>query len=472
MTSTNQTALLALETFLTSHPGIKYTPPSDPSFNSLAKVFVRSRPHTPLAIVQPQTPSDVAALIKLAKNNSIPFTIRSGGHNLEGRAVANDALLIDLRALNSVSVSPDRKTATVGGGILQYELGAQLWEHGLATATGAIPDVGYAGWAMYGGYGAFSSHWGLGVDQIVGARVVDSQGELVDADEELLTGIRGAGGVFGVVVELVVRVYPLTGFLAGPIVFDSSDIESSFVAFNAAYNALCASESLPSQLTLQRLVFNMPNPTGRTLTFGVSFVWSGSVSQLEEGQHWIQKISNLGPAILNAVTPTSVPLWSASNGNLPKALYGSSHTHNLSSISDKLARVIGRNLALMPSDPGAMFSIHQLRGDSPSASPQSQGNVFVTRQPHYMLEVLGFATSEDLLPESKRWAERMANEIENAEPESVLPTVYLSLWDSASAKGADEALEKVYGEKAGLVRALKRRVDAGNLFRLAVPAVE
>ena len=31
----------------------------------------------------------------------------------------------------------------------------------------------------------------------------------VDADEELLKGIRGGGGIFGVIVELTVKVYPL-----------------------------------------------------------------------------------------------------------------------------------------------------------------------------------------------------------------------------------------------------------------------
>jgi FAD/FMN-containing dehydrogenase len=63
---------------------------------------------------------------------------------------------------------------------------------------------------MYGGYGPFSPHWGLGVDQIVGATVVDPNGDIVNADEALLEGIRGAGGLFGVIIDLTVKVYPLT----------------------------------------------------------------------------------------------------------------------------------------------------------------------------------------------------------------------------------------------------------------------
>lgn len=47
------------------------------------------------------------------------------------------------------------------------------------------------------------------MDQIVGAKLVTSKGELIDAPDELLKGIRGAGTIFGVIVELTIKVYPL-----------------------------------------------------------------------------------------------------------------------------------------------------------------------------------------------------------------------------------------------------------------------
>lgn len=69
--------------------------------------------------------------------------------------------------------------------------------------------MGYVGWATLGGYGPFSTSHGLGADQIVSAKVVNAKGELVEADSELLQGIRGGGGIFGVIVELTIKVYPL-----------------------------------------------------------------------------------------------------------------------------------------------------------------------------------------------------------------------------------------------------------------------
>ena len=205
----SENQLTALEGFLKDHPTIGFTPPSSPEFDLLRKTCNASHRDVPLAIAHPHSPEDVGALIKYVRSNGIKFTIRAGGHNMEGRAIAQGALVIDMRALTSVKVAADRQSATVQGGILQGDLGKKLWTEGLATPTGSIPCVGYVGWAMYGGYGPFSSRWGLGADQILGATVVNPEGEIITADEVLLKGIRGAGGVFGVIVDVTVKVYPL-----------------------------------------------------------------------------------------------------------------------------------------------------------------------------------------------------------------------------------------------------------------------
>jgi FAD/FMN-containing dehydrogenase len=47
------------------------------------------------------------------------------------------------------------------------------------------------------------------LDNIIEAKVVNWKGELVNADQRMLKGIRGAGGFVGVIVEVKVKVYPL-----------------------------------------------------------------------------------------------------------------------------------------------------------------------------------------------------------------------------------------------------------------------
>lgn len=76
-------------------------------------------------------------------------------------------------------------------------------------SSGPSASIGYVGWATLGGYSLLSGKYGLGVDQLVGAQYVNAAGELVEATEEALTGIRGAGGNFGIITEVTIKVYPL-----------------------------------------------------------------------------------------------------------------------------------------------------------------------------------------------------------------------------------------------------------------------
>ncbi|KAF4213709.1 hypothetical protein CNMCM5878_010156 [Aspergillus fumigatiaffinis] len=460
MTDTAQ--LTALESFLQEHSTIIYIPPSSADYPAACKVWNGSRRDKPLAIVQPQSPSDVASLIRFTKSQSLPFTLRSGGHNLEGRSIVDGALLIDLRALNAVTIAPDRKSATVQGGILQGELANRLWAEGLATPTGTVPSVGYVGWAAYGGYGPFSSHWGLGVDQILGATVINPDSEIIAADEALLQGIRGAAGLFGVIVDLTIKVYPLTTLLAGAILYDSTDITKTFITFNAAYRALLDKDPLPPQLSIQQFAFNSPS-AGRL--FAAIFVWSSS--DIAAGNTWATKIAALAPCLANTVAETTIPSLLASTGALISSIaYGAPGTHSIRSITPAVAETIGEHLDSMPSDPGTMLSIHQLRG--PSAMIQKHSTVFAAREPHYMLEFLGYAVDETLSADAMEWAVQMARRIERADPMTILPTAYVSLYNTA-AKTSDEVLRKVYGDKAGVVRDLKRGFDPENVFGLTVP---
>lgn len=172
---------------------------------------------------------------------------------------------------------------------------------------------------------------------------------------------------------------------------------------------------------------------------------------------------------MNMVSETTIPAWFAANGALvPLSIAGSGFSHSLRRISPLTAAAIGRILARMPSGDGPMISIHQLRG--PSAGPQSQPSVFATREPHYMLELLGFVTEGDR-EQARQWALQAAEDIQQVEPSNVLPTAYISIYNSGiQANSPSEALEKTYGDKAQVLKALKAKVDPQGVFALTVPA--
>lgn len=125
-----------------------------------------------------------------------------------GRTQVEDAVTIDIRGINHVEVNKSSHIARVGGGVITMNLLRELQKHEVTTPHPVTPSVGYTGWATHGGYGLLSSHYGLGVDQIVGARVVDAQGNIRDADEDMLTAIRGGGGAVALIYELIIKVYP------------------------------------------------------------------------------------------------------------------------------------------------------------------------------------------------------------------------------------------------------------------------
>jgi FAD/FMN-containing dehydrogenase len=207
-----KTLLAALATKI---PGLPLITPTSPDYKSLRETYELSNQAVPLAIVRPRSAEDIAAVIPLAHSHGIKLSVRSGGHDVFGRSIVDGAIVIDMRPLDSISVSEDKKTVTIGGGIIMGTLIEELVKFELVTPFGSVPSVGYVGWATNGGYGALSAKHGLGVDQIVGAKVANWKGELVDADAEMLKGIRGAGGNFGVVVEMTIKVYSLKSVSQG-----------------------------------------------------------------------------------------------------------------------------------------------------------------------------------------------------------------------------------------------------------------
>ncbi|EEA27467.1 conserved hypothetical protein [Talaromyces marneffei ATCC 18224] len=451
-----QSYLTALEAFLRDHPEIKCTLPSSPEYASDRRIFLLSRKANPFAIAHPESAEQVRALVKFARTNGIKFTIQGGGHNLQGLCIEEGALTIDMRAFTSVKIAADRKTATVGAGILQDELGRILWKEGLSTPAGAIPSVGYLGWAMYGGYGPFSSNWGLGVDQIVAATVLDASGAISEADNTLLRSIRGAGGAFGIILGVTIKVYPMKTLFAGAIIYDSQDMEKAFIKYNAGYRKL-SQEGLPKELTLQQMVFN--SPQGRL--FCVSFTWSSD--NIEEGRRWSENVASLANVLMNTVAVTSIPNWYDGNAALiPTNMYGQFRTQNLREITPEVAECLGRHLAKMPFDLCTMFSIHQSRI---STSTPNSDSVFGAREPHFMLEIIGCATTEEKSAESQQWALDLWKDVSETEKKNFLDSVYISL-DFVEEPPQAGTLNRLFGPHVDEILETKKRYDPENVFDL------
>jgi FAD/FMN-containing dehydrogenase len=172
----------------------------------------------PVAVARCGSAADVAAVLGVARETGLPLAVRGGGHNVAGFATVEDGIVIDLSPLNGVAVDPEARRVRVGGGATLGDLDAATQEHGLVVPLGVASETGVAGLTLSGGLGWVRRKWGLSCDNLVGAEIVTADGAVLrvdaDTDPELLWGLRGGGGNFGVVTEFEFEAHPL-----GPEVF-------------------------------------------------------------------------------------------------------------------------------------------------------------------------------------------------------------------------------------------------------------
>jgi FAD/FMN-containing dehydrogenase len=167
----------------------------------------------------------VAAGVRFARAAGLDITVRGGGHNVAGRAVADDAVMIDLAEMKGTDVDAEARTVRAEGGLTWAELNAATAEHGLAVTGGVISTTGISGLTLGGGLGWLMARHGLAVDNLLAVELVDAAGEVLDvtetSDPDLFWALRGGGGNFGIATTFTYRLHPLEmvtgGLIAHPI---------------------------------------------------------------------------------------------------------------------------------------------------------------------------------------------------------------------------------------------------------------
>ena len=94
----------------------------------------------PAIIVLARSEVDVCRTVAIANEMCLELTVKGGGHNVAGSAVADGALMIDLSLLSSISLQLDQPPArvSVGGGCTWAAVDAVLHPHGLAVPAGNV----------------------------------------------------------------------------------------------------------------------------------------------------------------------------------------------------------------------------------------------------------------------------------------------------------------------------------------------
>jgi len=171
----------------------------------------------PALIARPRTAADVAVAVNFARSRGLPLAVKGGGHSVAGYSSIEGGLLIDLGAMKRISVDPAARRARVEPGTNWGEVDRATQEHGLATPGGRVTDTGVAGFTLGSGSGWLERLHGWSCDNLISAEVVTADGRTLRANAsenaDLLWGLKGGGGNFGIVTEFEFQLHPI-----GPIV--------------------------------------------------------------------------------------------------------------------------------------------------------------------------------------------------------------------------------------------------------------
>ncbi|KAL3533581.1 hypothetical protein ACH5RR_007102 [Cinchona calisaya] len=153
--------------------------------------------------------SKIQAAIYCGKKYGIQIRVRSGGHDYEGLSYISSIpfVIVDLRNLIKISVDTKKHIAWVQAGASLGELYHKIAEKSRTLAFVAVtcPTVGVGGHISGGGYGMMSRKFGMAVDHVIDAKIIDVNGRILDREsmgEDLFWAIRGGGGAsFGIIIE-------------------------------------------------------------------------------------------------------------------------------------------------------------------------------------------------------------------------------------------------------------------------------
>jgi FAD/FMN-containing dehydrogenase len=410
----------------------------------------------PAVVVRCSGPADVIAALGFARGHDLEIAVRGGGHSIAGFSTGDGVAVIDLSAMNEVHVDPAARRATVGGGAVWADVDHETQAHGLATTGGLVSSTGVAGFTLGGGIGWLMRKHGLACDNLVGADLVTAEGRLVHASEtenpELLWGLRGGAGNFGIVTQFEFALHPVGPMVyAGPI-FYSADADADLLRAFREW-APGASEDVTALLNLTSAP---PLPVIPEAWHGrkVAAFVATSAGPVEDGAGHVQAMRDvaepvadlLGPMPYSAIQTLLDPLWE-------KGVHAYFKATNLARLDDRL---IDRLCELHGQAPGPQCEIHvhQMGG---AISRVGEGETaFAERSMPYVLNAVTAWRDPSEGHAHRNWARAV---IAAAEAASTGRAYVNFLGDAGAARAA-------YGREtyARLVE-LKRRYDPTNVFR-------
>jgi len=420
--------------------------PGDTGYDEARAVWNASIDRRPAAVVRCADVGDVERALDFAHRHDLVVAVRGGGHSFAGKGTCDGGLVIDLATMKQVEVDAVRRVARAQGGCTLADFDAATAAHGLATTMGTAPPTGIAGLTLGGGLGWLMGRYGLACDNLIGAEVVTADGRRLRASatehEDLLWGLRGGGGNFGVVTTFEYRLHPVTTVLAGAVTYPVSQVRD-VLRFYREF-----SSSSPDELTT--MVGVLPLATGPA--FGIGACWCGD---LAAGEAALAPLRRFGAPLDDSIRARPYLELQGFLTPPPMRLASYARSSFVGELGDEAVDVMVEHAS--PELPSIyLFFLEHLHG---AVSRVGDGETaFSHRTPGYSFAALSLWTDPPHADASTTWVRSFFD--------AMSPHLRSGVYSNYLTDEGDARVRAAYGPAYERLVALKRRYDPANFFRL------
>ncbi len=446
-----KTAIEVPEAVQTSFGG-ELLEPDDGGYQQARQVHNGLIDKHPALIARCQTTADVVDAVRVGREQAKEISVRGGGHNVAGRAVTDNGLMIDLAPMKGVHVDPEARTIRAQGGVTWRELNRAAAVHGLATTGGIISTTGIAGLTLGGGEGWLMGQYGMSVDNLLAVELVTADGEVLHADadhhEDLFWGLRGGGGNFGVAASFLYRAHHVPTVLGGLVAHPLSEAVRAF-EFYREFTA-----DVPDELTVFFALIHAPDGSGQKLAAMVLCHCGDDPDRAEDD---VRPLREFGPPALDLVERMPYPVMNTllDDGFPPGALnYWKSAF--LRDASPDAMGVLADAFAQSPSAMSAIGPTVHYHGATSRVDPTA--TAFPHRGPGYSPTIVAQWDDPGETEANIAWARDTFDALRPYTDERV--------YSNNLAADDDGRVRQAYGVNHDRLVEVKRRYDPDNVFRL------
>ncbi|HUG60196.1 MAG TPA: FAD-binding oxidoreductase [Methylomirabilota bacterium] len=421
--------------------------PGDGDYEEARRIWNALVDKRPGAILRCSGTADVVAAVNFARENGIVMAVRGGGHNVGGRALCDDGLVVDLSQMRSVHVDPVARTARVQGGATLGDVDRETHLHGLAVPFGVISKTGVGGLTVGGGVGWLVRKFGPTCDNVLEMEVVTADGAVrtINANEnkDLFWAICGGGGNFGVVTSFLYQAYPVSTVLGGLIIYPRDAAREVL----RGYRTVMA--NAPEDLTAYAGLIWTPDGVPAT---AVIPCWSGD--DVQAGEKAIAPLKALAEPMMVAVQPMPFPaMQSILDGAFPPGTRNYWKSTFVKDLSDEAIDVLVEQAKGMIPPMSALLVEYYGGAGSRRAGDL---NAFAQRHSDFLIGFMPQWTDKSEDDAHIAWATSAWNAIQ--------PYASGGFQLNYLAEGEHEAEQAAFGSNYPRLRELKRVYDPSNFF--------